>query len=338
MTISENKDLIQLNTFGISAKAQKFASIHSLSELKELISQEHPSEKNLLVLGGGSNVLFTKDFDGWVLHNEIHGIDILEDHSDSVLVKAGGGENWSYFVDFTVEHGWWGLENLSLIPGTVGAAPVQNIGAYGIEQKERLIRVEACNLKTGSVRTFKRDECDFGYRSSLFKTTEKGNWFILNVTYQLYKTPRPVLNYAPLKTAFQDIPIHKISAAEISKTVKEIRNSKLPDPKFIGNAGSFFKNPVISKDQFQQLINEFPKIPSYPQEDGNVKVPAGWLIEQCGWKGKKSGNTGVHDKQALVLVNHGGATGTEVAQLAEQIQTDVSNRFNINIEPEVLIL
>ncbi|MBN2614741.1 MAG: UDP-N-acetylmuramate dehydrogenase [Bacteroidales bacterium] len=338
MTISENKDLLHLNTFGISARAQHFAPIHDLPELKELILQEHPTETSLLVLGGGSNVLFTKDFDGWVLHNGIKGIEIIEDNAETVLLRAGGGENWSNFVDFAVENGWWGLENLSLIPGTVGAAPVQNIGAYGTEQKERFISLEACNLKTGEVRTFVKDDCAFGYRSSIFKTEEKGNWFVVNVTYHLQKKPHRILNYAPLKAAFENTPLSKLSASEISNKVKEIRNSKLPDPRKIGNAGSFFKNPVISKSQFQQLENQYPNIPSYPQDDGTLKVPAGWLIEQCGWKGKKVGNTGVHNLQALVLVNHGNATGTEIQQLALQIQSDVHNRFNIHIEPEVLIL
>ena len=198
--------------------------------------------------------------------------------------------------------------------------------------------LEACNLKTGAVRTFFNQECAFGYRSSIFKTVEKGNWFILNVTYRLLKKPHPVLNYAPLKATFENIAAPEISVAEISKTVKDIRSSKLPDPLVIGNAGSFFKNPVISKQQYQKLETDFPHIPSYPQEDGTIKVPAGWLIEQCGWKGKKYGNTGVHDKQALVLVNHGNATGSEVEQLARQIQSDVYLRFNIRIEPEVLIL
>lgn len=338
LNIIEHQDLTLFNTFGIKAKAQKFVSINSVLDIKELILKEKIFGNKILILGGGSNVLFTQDFDGWVLHNEISGTDILEENDDFVLIQAGGGENWSDFVDYTVAHNLWGLENLSLIPGTVGAAPVQNIGAYGIEQKEHFTSLEAINLKTGEIISFTNNNCLFGYRSSIFKTTEKGNWFILNVTYRLNKKSHPVLNYAPLKAAFTEVDQKNIKASDISQKVKDIRNSKLPDPKVLGNAGSFFKNPVISQEQFKLLQGEFPEIPSYPQENGTVKVPAGWLIEQSGWKGKKYGNTGVHDKQALVLVNHDNAKGSEVKKLALQIQSDIKNRFNITIEPEVLML
>ena len=336
--ITENQELKTFNTFGISARAKKFASIAALSDLQQLIQEKHPAEEKLLILGGGSNVLFTRDFDGWVLHNEIKGIEVVEETEEDIYVKAGGGENWSDFVDYTVQNGWWGIENLSLITGTVGAAPVQNIGAYGIEQKASFESLEACQIKTGEVRKFHTRDCAFGYRSSIFKTSEKGNWLILNVTYHLQKKPNPVLHYAPLKAAFEGISSAEIHVAAISQAVKDIRNSKLPDPEIIGNAGSFFKNPVISKQQFQQLQTAFPSVPSYPQDDGNIKVPAGWLIEQCGWKGKKLAHAGVHEKQALVLVNHNNAAGVEIQQLAAQIQSDVFNRFNISIEPEVLIL
>lgn len=336
--ILENISLKNFNTFGVEAKARYFAAISGYDELRSLIQERKPAEKKLLVMGGGSNLLFTGDFNGWVLHNEIKGIEIVEETDKHVVVNVGGGENWSDFVDMMVDNGWGGLENLSLIPGTAGAAPVQNIGAYGAEQKDAFVSLEACNLITGKICTFNRLECNFGYRSSILKTAEKGKWFVLNVTYQLQKKPELNLGYAPLRKAFEGKPTEQITVKEVCDAVKSIRCSKLPDPQTLGNAGSFFKNPVVRQEEFRRLQLQFPEIPFYQLKNGNVKIPAGWLIEQCGWKGKRVGNAGVHHRQALVIVNFGGATGQEIVQLSNAIQYDVSRQFSIRLDPEVLIL
>lgn len=338
MQFQENISLKNYNTFGVEAKAHYFVAVSNYDELKSLIANLKPAEGRHFVMGGGSNLLFTKDFDGWLLRNEIEGIEIVEETDNEVLIKVGGGENWSDLVDFTVEKGWGGLENLSLIPGTAGAAPVQNIGAYGTEQKDAFVRLEACNLITGKICHFNKLECDFGYRSSILKEAEKGKWFVLNVTYRLLKTPKLHLDYAPLRKAFENIPAEEITVKAVSETVKSIRRSKLPEPEDLGNAGSFFKNPVILHEKFLSIRQRFPQIPFYPSENGKAKIPAGWLIEQAGWKGKQVGNAGVHHQQALVIVNYGKATGKEILQLSKDIQKDVLQKFDITLEPEVLIL
>ena len=335
--ILENISIKNFNTFRVEAKARYFAAISCYNKLRSLIQERKPAEKKLLVMGGGSNLLFTGDFNGWVLRNEIKGIEIVEDTDNHVLVKVGGGENWSDFVDLTVDSGWGGLENLSLIPGTAGAAPVQNIGAYGAEQKDAFVSLEACNLITGKICTYNRLECDFGYRSSLFKAAEKGKWFVLNVTYRLQKKPELNLGYAPLRKAFEGKPAEQITVKAVCDAVKSIRRSKLPDPQTLGNAGSFFKNPVVRQEKFNRLQRQFPEMPFYQLENESVKIPAGWLIEQCGWKGKRIGNAGVHHQQALVIVNFGGATGQEILQLANAIQYDVRQQFDIELKSEVLI-
>jgi len=336
--ILENISIKNFNTFGVEAKARYFAAISCYDALRSLIRERKPADKRLLVMGGGSNLLFTGDFDGWILRNEIKGIEIVKEADKHVLVKVGGGESWSDFVDLTVYHGWGGLENLSLIPGTAGAAPVQNIGAYGVEQKDAFVSLEACNLMTGKICTFNRLGCNFGYRSSLFKVAEKGKWFVLNVTYRLQKKPELNLGYAPLRKAFEGKPTEQITVKDVCDTVKSIRRSKLPDPQMLGNAGSFFKNPVVRQGKFNLLQQQFPEIPFYRLENEKVKIPAGWLIEQCGWKGKRMGDAGVHQRQALVIVNFGRATGQEIRQLADAIQHAVSRQFDIELEPEVLIL
>ncbi len=338
MQFQENVSLKKYNTFGVESKARYFVTVSDHEELKSLVAGFNPGETRHLVMGGGSNLLFTGDFDGWILRNEIKGIEIIGETDDEVLVKAGGGESWSGFVDFTVEKGWGGLENLSLIPGTVGAAPVQNIGAYGVEQKEAFVRLEAANLITGKVCQFNRLECDFGYRRSIFKNAEKGKWLVLNVTYRLKKHPVPNLKYAPLQKFFEGRETGSVSVKEVSEAVKSIRRSKLPEPNELGNAGSFFKNPVILQEKFLRLHQKYPQIPFYPAEKQKVKIPAGWLIEQAGWKGKRLGRAGVHEQQALVLVNYGGATGKEILTLAQSIQRDVQKKFGIPLEPEVLII
>ncbi len=338
MQFLDHISLKKYNTFGVEASAHYFVAVSNYDELKSLITNLKPAENKHLIMGGGSNLLFTKDFDGWLLHSEIQGIEVMEEADKHVLLKVGSGENWSDFVDFTVEKGWGGLENLSLIPGTVGAAPVQNIGAYGTEQKDVFVSLEACNLITGKICHFNKLECDFGYRSSILKEAEKGKWFVLNVTYRLLKTPELHLDYAPLRKVFENIPAEEITVKAVSEAVKSIRRSKLPDPEELGNAGSFFKNPVILHEKFLSIQQRFPQIPFYPSENGKVKIPAGWLIEQAGWKGKQVGNAGVHHQQALVIVNYGKATGKEILQLSKDIQNDVLQKFDITLEPEVLIL
>ncbi len=338
MQFLDHISLKKYNTFGVEAKARYLVTISDYDELKSLLTNFDPDKDKHLIIGGGSNLLFTKDFDGWILLNEIKGIVFTEETDNHVLIKVGSGENWSDFVDFTVAKGWGGLENLSLIPGTVGAAPVQNIGAYGVEQKEAFVSLEACNLKTGKVRIFNYPECDFGYRNSIFKAAEKGKWFVLDVTYRLQKTPELHLSYAPLRNAFAGKKAEQITVSAVSEAVKKIRRSKLPDQATLGNAGSFFKNPVVGREKFSRLKQQFPEMPFYPQENRNIKIPAGWLIEQAGWKGRQLGNAAVYHEQALVIVNPGKATGQEILKLAETIQQDVYRQFGIELEPEVLIL
>ncbi len=335
---SENISLKSFNTFGVEARAHYFATVSSFDELKSLIRNFDPGEDKHLVIGGGSNLLFTNDFKGWLLKNEIKGITVAKETEEEVFINVGSGENWSDFVDYTVDQGWGGLENLSLIPGTVGAAPVQNIGAYGVEQEMTFFNLEACNLLTGKTSVFNKLECDFDYRNSIFKGAEKGKWFVLNVTYRLKKHPKLRLDYKPLLDFFRETPKNKITVKAVSETVKVIRRSKLPDPEKLGNAGSFFKNPVVLHEKFLQIQQHFPEMPFYTMEYDTAKIPAGWLIEKAGWKGKRMGNAGVHQQQALVLVNYGKATGKEILALSEAVQNDVLHKFGIALEPEVLIL
>lgn len=336
--VLENASLKNYNTFGVEAKARFLTHITSPDQLKQSIKEGTFTGQKVLVLGSGSNVLFTNDFDGWVLVNEIKGKEKIAEDKNAFLIQVAGGESWTDFVDYCVERNWYGLENLSLIPGKAGAAPVQNIGAYGVEQCELMVSLEAMDLRTGEISVFKNEDCEFGYRSSIFKTKEKGKWFILSVTYRLKKTPAFNLKYGPLKAAFEGESPHSISLKDVSEAVKKIRRSKLPDPAMTGNAGSFFKNPVVSKEKFESIIFEFPDLPYYEVEEGSLKIPAGWLIETCGWKGKTMGRAGVHEGQALVLVNKGNASGVEIWHLAENIQSDVLKKFNIKLKPEVLIL
>ncbi len=338
MQFFDHISLKKYNTLGVEAKARYLVTISDCDELKSLVKNLDLGKDRHLIIGSGSNLLFTKDFDGWILLSEIKGIEITEEKDNYVLTKVGSGESWSDFVDFTVAKGWGGLENLSLIPGTVGAAPVQNIGAYGTEQKDVFVSLEACNLITGKICHFNKLECDFDYRNSIFKAAEKGKWFILNVTYRLQKIPELQLSYAPLRNAFMGKQAEQITVNDVSEAVKSIRRSKLPDPATLGNAGSFFKNPVVRREKFSRLKQQFPEMPYYILENRNIKIPAGWLIEQAGWKGKRMGNAAVHHQQALVIVNPGKATGQEILQLAETIQQDVYRQFGIELEPEVLIL
>lgn len=333
--IETNKSLIGLQTFGLNARANAFASFRSEKELLSIL-QTLPL-RPLMILGGGSNVLFTHDYPGLVLENRIEGIRVSRRFQHCVYVEAGGGVNWDSLVAWAVEQGLGGLENLSLIPGTVGASPIQNIGAYGVEIKDVFVKCSAVHLQTGKRRTFHLKDCQFGYRDSIFKREARGQYCINSVTFKLSTHKHK------LKTGYGDVvkqlenqgawPEPTIS--DIRKAVIAIRSSKLPDPAKIGNCGSFFKNPEIPIVQYEKLKMEHLNIPGYPTLPGLIKVPAGWLIEQCGWKGKRVGNTGCYEKQALVIVNYGGATGTEVQRLVQDIIASVQTRFGIGLEPEV---
>ena len=337
MEILKDYDLSKLNTFGIRANARFFTEIKNEEDIKEIFMSEIFKENEKLFLGGGSNILFTKDFDGIVILNKLKGIEIIEDDSESILVRAMGGEIWNDLVLFAVDRKYWGIENLSLIPGTVGATPVQNIGAYGVELKDSLENVEAYEIETGEKKIFTNKECEFGYRESVFKNKLKGKYFISSVTFKLSKKRNKKTNYKALQEYLDKNKIEVKTVTDISNAVIEIRKSKLPDPKLLGSAGSFFKNVFIEKDKLEEIKKIFPEIPSF-EEDGMVKIPAGWLIESCGWKGVRVGNVGVHEKQALVLVNYGGATGEEVKNLSDQIIQSVSDKFGLILSREVNLI
>ena len=335
ITIEQNKSLKSLNTFGLEATAPYFCSVGSVEELQDVLQLPLAQQDTMLILGGGSNVLFTSNPEGLVLLNRIGGIAIEKEDDDHVWVTIGGGESWHDFVIYTITQGWGGVENLSLIPGTVGAAPMQNIGAYGVEIKDVFSHLLAVERNTGKLRVFTGEECEFGYRSSIFKTHAKNKYVIAKVTFKLSKKPNYNTSYGDIQKTLAELGIEDLSVKAISDAVIRIRQSKLPDPKQIGNAGSFFKNPVINRELFEQVQAAHPNIPNYPQGDEYVKVPAGWLIEQAGWKGHRREHIGVHDRQALVLVNHGGGTGTEIKQLAYDIMASVEEKFGIQLEPEV---
>lgn len=338
MLLKNNFSLKTMNTFGLDVKADTLAIVQNDNDLRELFRNAFIDKAPLLILGGGSNILLTKDLPGLVLFNSIKGVEIIEEEDDFIYLEVGGGENWSDLVDLTVEKNWWGLENLSLIPGTMGAAPIQNIGAYGVELKDVMESLTAFDLSTGKIKVFKNTDCGFGYRTSVFKTSLKGKYFILGVVLKLSKIPKLNLSYSPLKSAFEKMPVSDISIRMVSDAVKNIRRSKLPDPKLLGNAGSFFKNPVVSASKVDELKIKYPEIPFYRVDDDHVKLAAGWLIEKCGWKGKRIGDAGVHEKQALVLVNYGGANSQEIVSLAEKIQESVKATFGISLEAEVTII
>lgn len=343
MTIQENVSLQPYNTFGIDAKARYFVEITNIADLQALIRRKVYKEQEIFILGGGSNVLLTQDFEGLVIKMNIPGIEVVEENEELVRVRAGAGENWHQFVLYCITQGYGGIENLSLIPGTVGAAPMQNIGAYGVEIQDVFESLEAVHLTTGELKQFTHQECQFGYRDSIFKNTLKGKYVITHVTLRLNKQPVINTSYGAIEDTLKELRARQGYKArpviqEVSEAVIHIRQSKLPDPREIGNAGSFFKNPVVEAAKFEALQQQYAQVPGYQLPDGTVKVPAGWLIEQCGWKGKKVGNTGVHSKQALVLVNHGNAKGEEVWELAMQIKASVWEKFGIEISPEVNII
>lgn len=337
LQIQENISLKPYNSFGIDVKASYFAEIFSEAGLKSLFEDEVTKSQKLLVIGGGSNVLFTKDYEGLVIKISIKGIESIAD-GEQILVTAGAGEVWNDFVNYCVEHNFAGVENLSLIPGTVGASPIQNIGAYGIELKDVFESCAAFEIKTGQIKTFNFNECHFGYRESIFKGELKGQYIITSVTFRLSTQPAINTSYGAIETELQRRGIEKPTIADVSAAVSHIRVSKLPDPSTIGNAGSFFKNPVIDKHEFAEVVAKHPDVVHYPTADHKIKLAAGWLIEQCGWKGKIVGQTGTWKNQALVLVNHGNATGTEVFDFSEQIIDSVKSSFGVTLEREVNIL
>ena len=318
------------NTFAVSAKATQYVEYDSVSDLRQLIPALQG--KRVLHIGGGSNLLFTTDFDGIVLHSRIQGIEQVETSAGSVLVRVGAGIRWDDFVAEALRRGWYGAENLSLIPGEVGASAVQNVGAYGIEAKDLIERVECIDLCTGEQRTFTNAECHYAYRSSVFKHELCGRYAVTHVLYRLSCTFEPHLDYGNLRTHLQG----EVTADEVRNCIIKIRREKLPDPDVMGNAGSFFVNPVVDRAKFEMLRQTFPTMPFYEVQNG-IKIPAGWLIEQCGWKGRKLGPAAVHDRQALVLVNLGGATGADILRLSDAVCADVKQKFDIDIHPEVNI-
>jgi len=333
MIIKENISLLSYNTFGIDAKADYFIEYSSVEELQTALKSEIVKSNRLLHIGGGSNLLFMKDFKGVILHSAINFIKKVSEDADTVMLEAGAVVNWDDFVAYTVENGWGGVENLSLIPGEVGASAVQNIGAYGVEVQDVIIEVNAVEIETGESKIFSVEDCQYGYRESIFKKELKGKYIITSVVFKLQKQAQFKLNYQHLEA--EVLKNGDINLQNIRQTIIAVRESKLPDPKIFGNAGSFFMNPVISKAHFNELLAQYPQMPHYFVSETEEKVPAGWLIDQCGWKGKQIGNAGVHDKQALVLVNKGGATGAEIVYLAEQIQASVKSRFGIELRAEV---
>lgn len=339
MHVQQNIDLSPFNTFGIQASAKAFTTVRSVLEVQALLQSAVFKEQKVLILGGGSNLLVTQDFNGLVVKIEILGKEIIRETNDHVVLKVGAGENWHALVLYCVDHGWGGVENLSLIPGTAGAAPMQNIGAYGTEMKDVIEEVEAVDIRTRDVHTFSNEACAFGYRDSIFKQQAKGLYIITAITLSLTKQHHALnISYGAVRDTIAALGYAEPSVKSISDAVIHIRRSKLPDPAVIGNAGSFFKNPTIPATQYAVLQQTAPSVPGYPAEEGMVKVPAGWLIEQCGWKGKRVGNIGVHEHQALVLVNYGGGKGNDIWQLAREIQHSVKEKFNIDIHPEVNVV
>ncbi|PHN08396.1 UDP-N-acetylmuramate dehydrogenase [Flavilitoribacter nigricans] len=332
----KSQSLAEYNSFGIAVEAARYLAITSEEQLKEILPKLEPP---LLVLGGGSNILFTEDPAALILHNRIRGREVVQQSEEDVIVRIGGGEPWHQFVLWTLENNWGGLENLSLIPGTVGASPIQNIGAYGVELKDVFHGLEAIDLQSGETLHFTAEECAFGYRSSVFKTTLKGKVMITRVLFRLSRKDHQInTDYGAIRDTLAEWKIDHPGIQDVSRAVIAIRQSKLPDPKVVGNAGSFFKNPEIEAAQFQELQDRFPNLVYYPLPDGRYKIPAGWLIDQSGWKGQRFGAVGCYDKQALVLVNYGDAKGTEVVELANRIVDSVEEKYGIRLETEVNII
>ncbi|MCR5423760.1 MAG: UDP-N-acetylmuramate dehydrogenase [Bacteroidales bacterium] len=338
MTIEHDISLKKYNTFGIDAQASAFVAIRTEQDLHELFLTGRLRNQPFLVLGGGSNTVFADNYRGLVVHMETKGIKVQGVEGDDILVEAQAGEVWSDFVRHCVDHEWYGAENLSGIPGTVGAAPVQNVGAYGTEAKDIIEVVRAYDVQTSNLRVFSNSECRFGYRNSIFKQELKDRYIVASVIFRLHREYEPNLSYKALATAVAMKGYGHPTGRQVAETVTELRNTKLPDPKVIGSAGSFFKNPVVTASQHDDLKRRYPDLVSFATDDGHYKLAAGWLIEKAGWKGKRLGNAGVYGKQALVLVNCGGCTGKEVVALSKAITADVEARFGVRISPEAIII
>lgn len=334
MDIQENYSLLSRNTFGMDVKAAFFVEYQSEEELREILIGHLSGVSRWLHIGGGSNLLFTKDYEGTVLHSAIKGYEVVNETNDEVFVRVGAGEVWDDFVAYAVSKGWYGAENLSLIPGEVGASAVQNIGAYGVEAKDLIVKVETLDVVTASPCVFDNAACKYAYRDSIFKKEFKGKYIVTYVTYRLKKKPVFCLEYGNVKAELEKDG-YELTLGSVRDVIIRIRESKLPDPKVQGNAGSFFMNPVIARPLFEKLLTDYPQMPHYEVDVDRVKIPAAWMIDQCGWKGKQLGRAGVHDKQALVLVNLGGATGEEIIRLSEAIRKSVYEKFNVHISPEV---
>lgn len=333
MEIKKDCSLLPYHTFGMDVKASLFIEYASVEELKHILHEYLPGTP-WLHIGGGSNLLFMRDYPGVILHSAIKGYEILEENEEEVIVRVGAGEVWDDFVAYTVKQGWYGAENLSLIPGEVGASAVQNIGAYGVEVKDLITHVEAIEVATGQERIFTNEECGYAYRESVFKLSLKRQFVLTKVSYRLKKTPSYHLDYGHVRAELEKRG-YGLTLENVRRTIIGIRQSKLPDPKVQGNAGSFFMNPIVSRTCFESLLARYPQMPHYEVDAERVKIPAAWMIDQCGWKGKQMGRAGVHHQQALVLVNLGGATGEEIIRLSEEIQKSVLNKFGVHISPEV---
>jgi UDP-N-acetylenolpyruvoylglucosamine reductase len=334
MQLQQNVSLLPYNTFAIDAMAEQFATLHSKDELYDIAQQEFSA---INILGGGSNVLLTKPVSGLTLHNKLKGIETVAENNAHVWLRVSAGEVWHELVMHVIDKGLHGIENLALIPGTVGAAPIQNIGAYGIEAKETIDSVTAWHWQEQAFATYTNEQCKFGYRDSIFKHQLKGKVLITDVTFKLNKQPHYHITYGAIEQELEKMGVTELSSRAIANAVIAIRSSKLPDPKQIGNAGSFFKNPTIPIAHYEKLKAQYPNIPSYPFSDTMLKVPAGWLIEHCGWKGYRKGDAGVHEKQALVLVNYAKATGAEIWQLSGEILKSIEDKFGIELEREVQV-
>jgi len=338
MQLQQNISLKPFNSFGIDVSAAYLSSFSTVDELKEVLEFSEHKNLNKLILGGGSNILLTQNFDGIILKNEITSIELVSEDYNFFYVKAAAGEGWHHLVLYCIEYNYAGVENLSLIPGSVGATPLQNIGAYGVELKDVFYELEALNIVTKNIEKFSLNDCAFGYRESVFKTILKNQYIILNITLKLNKNPVYHIKYGAIEQELQKMNCTELSIKNISQAVINIRSSKLPNPKEIGNAGSFFKNPVIDETLYQQLIQQYPTMPVYPAKNNQYKLAAGWLIEQCGWKGYRKNDVGCHSKQALVLVNYGNATGKEVYDLSTEIVQSVFDKFGVVLEREVNII
>jgi UDP-N-acetylmuramate dehydrogenase len=338
MHYHENYSLKQLNSFGIDVSAKHFVEASTVAEIQEVLNNIEFAKANKLILGGGSNILFTKDYDGLVVKNNMKGIATTREDDEFYYVEAMAGEVWHELVMHCVNAGYGGLENLSLIPGNIGASPMQNIGAYGVEIKDVFHSLTAMHILDKEIHTFSSEDCKFGYRESVFKNALKGQYIILSVTFKLRKTPIYNVSYGAIETELRNMGVTQLSIRSISQAVCNIRNSKLPNPRDIGNAGSFFKNPEVEKSVYDKLKKDFPLIAAYPAGFGKMKLAAGWLIEACGWKGRTLGAAGVHRLQALVLVNYGNAKGTEIIALAEEVALSVKNKFGVTLEKEVNII